>query len=235
MPLNTSFDCPIWTPLHLTRTFLIRHVKQRAALLIPQIKAESKTDRIKVLDVGCGYMPYKRCFEPYPEVDYLGADIAWADVQPDFLIDPKTGIIDVATGTMDVVVHFQTLEHVPDYRTFLEECFRVLRPGGHLICTLPFMYHYHAVPSDYRRWTTEGLAYDLESVGFTSVQTEGVESDAVALITILELFISERLGYFFTKPLFLAMNLLGWALQNSKRTNLYLHSSAIARKPASQI
>lgn len=233
MSLNSSFDCPVWTPLHLTRTLLVRHVKQRAAEVILRMLAESGTRNIKVLDVGCGHMPYKRCFDFYPEVVYKGADIPWAGVQPDYAIDPTTGCIDAETSTFDVVVHFQTLEHVPNYKVFLDECFRVLRPGGTLICTLPFMFPYHAVPNDYRRWTIEGLAYDLSAVGFTAVTTTSVESDAVSLITILELYISECLGYVVTKPLFFAMNLIGWAFQNSRRSNYYLHSSATARKPGS--
>jgi SAM-dependent methyltransferase len=31
------------------------------------------------------------------------------------------------------------LEHVADYKAALRECFRCLRPGGHLVVTVPFM------------------------------------------------------------------------------------------------
>jgi len=40
-------------------------------------------------------------------------------------------------NSMDVVVSFETLEHLKDQRMFLSECRRVLRPGGLLICSTP--------------------------------------------------------------------------------------------------
>lgn len=43
----------------------------------------------------------------------------------------------LADATVDVVVSFETLEHLPNPRQFLFECRRVLRPGGLLICSSP--------------------------------------------------------------------------------------------------
>ena len=41
------------------------------------------------------------------------------------------------SSSVDVVVSFETLEHVRDQRTFLTECRRVLRPRGMVICSTP--------------------------------------------------------------------------------------------------
>lgn len=148
------------------------------------------------------------------------------------IISEQTGLIDSPPGSFDIVVHFQTLEHVPNSSLFLAECFRVLKPGGFLLCTLPFFYPYHPVPNDFRRWSLDGLRKDLELAGFAGIQTEKVESDSVTLLTILQLFIAERLGYFWTKPVFVFLNVLGWLTRNGHRGNFHLHSSATARKPA---
>jgi len=41
------------------------------------------------------------------------------------------------SGSADVVVSFETVEHLKEQRKFLVECRRVLRPGGVLICSTP--------------------------------------------------------------------------------------------------
>lgn len=43
-------------------------------------------------------------------------------------------------ASLDLVMHFDVLKHVPDWRTGLRECARVLRDGGQLLFTCPFFY-----------------------------------------------------------------------------------------------
>ena len=43
----------------------------------------------------------------------------------------------LVSGSVDVVVSFETLEHVPNDTTLMEEFSRILRPGGVLICSVP--------------------------------------------------------------------------------------------------
>ena len=43
----------------------------------------------------------------------------------------------LASQSVDVVVSFETIEHLDDPRAFLSECERVMRPGGLLICSTP--------------------------------------------------------------------------------------------------
>lgn len=42
-------------------------------------------------------------------------------------------------NTFDIIVHTDTLEHVPDPKKGLEECYRVLKPGGSLFFTVPII------------------------------------------------------------------------------------------------
>ncbi|MGH8825679.1 MAG: class I SAM-dependent methyltransferase, partial [Jiangellaceae bacterium] len=42
-----------------------------------------------------------------------------------------------AAGSFDVMLSLQTIEHLRDQRAFLDECARVLRPGGRLALTTP--------------------------------------------------------------------------------------------------
>jgi SAM-dependent methyltransferase len=42
-------------------------------------------------------------------------------------------------SSIDLIIHSDTLEHVPDSKTALVECWRVLKPGGHLFYTVPIV------------------------------------------------------------------------------------------------
>jgi SAM-dependent methyltransferase len=129
-----------------------------------------------------------------------------------------------------MVVHFQVMEHVPRPGKFLSECYRVLRPGGTLFCSVPFLFEYHAVPGDYHRWTHQGLQYDLAEVGFQGILVKPIESDWESVITIIELFAARKMGYVFGKPFFLAANLLSWLPLRSSAALSPLTIGAWAKK-----
>jgi len=44
-----------------------------------------------------------------------------------------------ADASIDLIIHSDTLEHVPDSKAALEESQRVLKPGGHLFYTVPIV------------------------------------------------------------------------------------------------
>ena len=47
--------------------------------------------------------------------------------------------LSMADASLDAVLSFDVLEHVPDYRAALAEFARVLKPGGRLVLTAPFI------------------------------------------------------------------------------------------------
>jgi SAM-dependent methyltransferase len=74
--------------------------------------------------------------------------------------------IPVEDSTFDVVVTQETLEHVRHPDVAMREIFRVLKPGGHLYCQLPFIIGYHPGPFDFLRFTKEGIHTLAENAGF---------------------------------------------------------------------
>jgi len=222
---------PLWTPLHLHHRALDAFVKERAPRVIDQAGATA----VRVLDVGCGDLPYKRFFDDPRVAAYDGADIAGAQSQATLEIDPATQAISAETASYDVVVSFQVLEHSSHPLALLRECRRVLRPNGVLMLTLPFVFEYHAVPGDFRRWTTEGITEDLQDCGYADVVAEPIETDLHSLLVVNELFVSRHLGYVATKPLFLALNLAALAAAKLKAPAhriLPLTLGVVARRPA---
>lgn len=77
-----------------------------------------------------------------------------------------------AADTFKVVFTQETLEHVADPWAAVAEIGRVLEPGGTLYCQLPFVIGYHPGPSDYWRFTKEGIRTLVETAGFRCDEIE---------------------------------------------------------------
>ena len=121
-----------------------------------------------LLDYGCGGQPYRSLFETRVH-KYIGADInAAIGINLDLVITPGSPLA-LECQSVDTVLSTQTLEHVYDFRCYLSESRRVLRPGGTLILTVPMQWRMHEAPFDYWRFTKYGVLATLEDLGFEVV------------------------------------------------------------------
>lgn len=107
-----------------------------------------------VLDVGCGQQPYRAWMRS--DIRYRGADLIGTDAVADIWLDPRAEW-PISSASVDAIVCTQVLEHVYDADLVLSEMARVLRPGGTLILSVPFIYSAHGLPHDYRRLSKEGV------------------------------------------------------------------------------
>lgn len=154
---------PWWHPL----AYISRILPRAMSRLIADLQLPPQ---VRVLDYGCAAMPYRELFAR--EATYVGADLPgrpYASVQilPD-------GRVPADDASFDVVLSSQVLEHVGDPALYLAECFRVLRPGGHLILSTHGIMRYHTVPVDYWRWTAEGLKRVIGLSGFRVQRQQGI-------------------------------------------------------------
>jgi SAM-dependent methyltransferase len=119
-----------------------------------------------LLDVGCGRRPYEPLFAGRVR-RYVGAD--WPShaerARPDLVADALS--LPVRSGAVDTLLATEVVEHLPSPDRFLEEAARVLRPGGTLLLTVPFLEPLHEEPRDFYRFTPHGLRVLLERHGFT--------------------------------------------------------------------
>lgn len=142
-----------------------------------------------VLDYGCGSMPYKPLFEASR---YVGVDIAVSghpdqNKCADFFFD---GInLPFGDGEFDGVLMAEVLEHVFNPVRSLEEILRVLKPGGKLLLTCPFVWPLHEKPYDFARYTPYALRKILGDAGFEGIEVSkhGTEIEALAQIFIVEI------------------------------------------------
>lgn len=123
---------------------------------------------LRILDFGAGEVPYRHLFAR--DAIYLAADIdASAPIQV-----AADGTVDMADSSVDVVTSFQVLEHVADVTTYLREALRVLRPSGRLLLTTHGVWPFHPHPTDYWRWTQDGLRREVIEAGFAIEHQRGL-------------------------------------------------------------
>lgn len=97
-----------------------------------------------VVEIGCGD---GRGIELLaPECDsYIALDKNTAEIKKRAAAHPKLEIVEasippisqIADNTADVLVSFQVIEHILDDTLFLEEIYRILKPGGKAYLTTP--------------------------------------------------------------------------------------------------
>lgn len=122
-----------------------------------------------VVDMGCGDRPYEPLFRQ-ARCTYLAGDILGS---VDFVIQPGRPV-GLDKESADGIVSFQVLEHVWDLDWYLGECQRLLKPGGWLLLSTHGTWPYHAHPTDFRRWTRDGLLAELQERGFAVERVKAV-------------------------------------------------------------
>lgn len=76
----------------------------------------------------------------------------------------------VQSASFDLVICAETLEHVPDPISVLNEIYRALDKGGSLLATVPFNFRIHGDPHDYGRYTEHYFAEALVKIGFSEFE-----------------------------------------------------------------
>jgi SAM-dependent methyltransferase len=139
-----------------------------------------------VLDVGCGEKPYRSLLlsppsqaSAYVGVDLPGNPYATPDLEWDGVTLPKPD------ASVDSVLMTEVLEHCAEPGAVLKEVCRVLRPGGFLFMTVPFIWPMHAIPHDEYRFTPFALERLLKAAGFDAPRIAATGGrDAVLAITL---------------------------------------------------
>jgi SAM-dependent methyltransferase len=90
----------------------------------------------------------------FPGREYLGIDVR-SGRGVDLVADVED--LRLPSGSVGTVLALNTFEHVPHFWRGLDEIYRVLRPDGALLLSVPFYFHIHSYPSDYWRFTPAAL------------------------------------------------------------------------------
>lgn len=142
----------------------------------------------RLLDVGCGTKPYRVLFtvDAYVGLD-IDSDASRQRGVADHLYDGKT--FPFGDGSFDAVLCNEVLEHVFNPDRFLEEIARVLKPGGKLLLTAPFVWDEHEQPYDYARYSSFGLRALLARQRLEIVQYKKLGADPSTIFQLANAYL----------------------------------------------
>lgn len=121
----------------------------------------------RTLDYGAGTAKYRNIIKPYFS-EYIAFDIVGGpnvDVTGDVLLPP------FSDGSFDTVICTQVLEHVEKPWVVTSQIKRLLKKGGVVVVSAPFIFPYHADPYDFFRYTRQGLESLFKNDGFEIIES----------------------------------------------------------------
>jgi SAM-dependent methyltransferase len=152
----------------------MKHIRNLGAVIQDTLREEFIAESFaafgkkkRLLDLGCGVKPFLSVYGKYCETS-IGIDVAHSPHgtnKVDVIYDGK--IIPFPDAEFDYVLCTEVMEHDPEPKDFLKEIQRVLKPGGILIMTVPFMVPLHEDPYDFYRYTKYGLKHLIETTGYS--------------------------------------------------------------------
>jgi len=214
-------------PFYITRKGLFKEISSLAAMVSG-----------RVLDIGCGSKPYADIFNCD---EYIGLEIDTPEnrskSKADLFYAGKS--IPAKDSSFDWVVSFEVLEHVFNPDEFLAEVYRVIKPSGGLIMTVPFVWDEHMQPYDYARYSSFGLKFMIEKHLFHVMEHRKSIDDIRVIFQLINGYIFKILPaknpYINVMFYFLFMspfNILGSVLHKilPRNSDLYLDNVILARK-----
>ena len=131
------------------------------------------------------------------------------------------------------------LEHVFNPDQFLGEIFRVLKPNGNFLLSVPFVWDEHEQPWDYARYSSFGLKSLLERNGFVLVEQRKTNANARLLFQLINAYLykilltpNEKVNLAVCAAVMAPFNVLGILLGKLLPANpdLYLDQVVLAMK-----
>jgi SAM-dependent methyltransferase len=123
-----------------------------------------------LLDLGCGARPYLDIYEPYFEKT-IGADLADSPFEK-YRVDIYCSATDITleNENCDVIFSSEVLHDISEPGKMLKEIYRVLKPGGKVVLSSPFMVPICDGIYDHFRYTKYGLQFLFSGQNFSNIK-----------------------------------------------------------------
>lgn len=187
-----------------TEAYLLKHyqhylpqstkeIQHWGQMMLPVIRSAAKSilkytqnRRGRLLDIGCGFgffLSQMRSlgFEAHG-IDIAEQALLYARTQMDLVVSNRS-LSDFPDQSFDILTAFYVIEHVPDPKGMLSECYRLLKPGGLLLLRWPntapitiltrsfYDLKLHDAPSHLGDFSTSTLRKLLSRVGFHEIKS----------------------------------------------------------------
>jgi len=122
------------------------------------------------------------------------------DIVPELSVNciAKAEQLPFANDSISVIITQETLEHVQRPFLAVKEMHRVLKRGGTLYVQLPFVIGYHPGPTDYWRFSREGIQELVEEAEFHCEEIDIAVGPATGFYRIIVEFIAVFVSRFFS-------------------------------------
>lgn len=151
-----------------------------------------------IIDLGGGERPsYERFWYINPE-NFIRVDVS-EKARPDVVADINKPL-PFSDNFADTIFLFNVIYILEDPGKTLREINRILKPGGKLFITSPFIFNEAKEPADYWRFTSQGLERLLKGAGFDNFLIKPVGerfSSAVYLISSFLFFWPIKFLFYF--------------------------------------
>ncbi len=92
-------------------------------------------------------------------------------------------------SSFDTVIALEVFEHINLPQKAIKEIYRILKPKGILLLSIPFIFPIHDEPHDYQRWTLHGCKFLTNK--FHNVQITNKHNEFISIfIVVSRLFFS---------------------------------------------
>lgn len=130
----------------------------------------------KLIDLGCGNVPF---YDVYKDLIIENICADWPNsMHKNEYLDTECDLnqrLPFPDSDFDTIIISEVLEHISNPELTWAEMTRILKPGGRIILSVPFLYKIHEAPHDYFRYTEFALrnfaaknklsVLELESLG----------------------------------------------------------------------
>lgn len=127
-----------------TRTHFKAFLKFRKEL-------EKKKQSLSILDLGCGYKPFKSLLSDLDIEKYIGVDFDKNRSSAD--IEAGVEKLPLSDNSFDAIIASEVFEHTLKLEQAIDELRRVAKNGALAYISTPFMFGEHGVPYDFQRIT----------------------------------------------------------------------------------